>query len=242
MFCGNCGKEIKENDVFCGNCGAKVSKTTNSNENERSKSNNKKKVIKITLTRLILIVMTILLLFCISAGIIISSNKKQTPLSKDEIEKIESQTNTYNDSETDTSKSILDNLDDELHINHDDYVLDTFDNQSYYMYVYLTDEKLAKADFIYELQLIGGIYKDDIKQDNEKVTLYVKTNVYDKVYNVIKNINGVKYIEKTTTPFKQEDLGVANNSQKYLMQIWSKIADFEPANFYVFCTNYRRNH
>lgn len=45
MFCQNCGKKIKENDVFCGSCGAKVitssenaQKSSDDNENYRDSS------------------------------------------------------------------------------------------------------------------------------------------------------------------------------------------------------------
>jgi len=37
MFCKNCGKEIKEDDVFCENCGAKVSKPLKTNDKNITK-------------------------------------------------------------------------------------------------------------------------------------------------------------------------------------------------------------
>ena len=86
MYCGKCGKEVNDNDLFCGNCGAEVNVTSTKSQeikNEKVKLD-KKKAIKISLTRLILVIIGTLLIFCISTGIIISINKKKTPISKED--------------------------------------------------------------------------------------------------------------------------------------------------------------
>lgn len=121
-------------------------------------------------------------------------------------------------------------------VTSDDFHLETFDGNSYYMYVYLED---GKRDFIDDLQLIGGVWP--VGLENNKYTLYVKFDVYEKVYNKIKNIDGVKDIEKTTKIFKMEDFNKIETSSdnKYLMQIFTKDTNFLNREFYTFCSNYR---
>ena len=126
----------------------------------------------------------------------------------------------------------------DIPISSEDYNLDTFDGTSYYMYVYLTDEKIAQGDFSNDLQLIGGTY--NLGQEKGKWTLCVKTDLYDKVYNIIKSIDGVKDVEKTTKVFRQDDLNKIETSSdnKYLMQVWAKDSEFLNREFYTFCSNY----
>lgn len=40
MFCGNCGKELKNEENFCSNCGSKINKDENKiNDNRTEKTN-----------------------------------------------------------------------------------------------------------------------------------------------------------------------------------------------------------
>ena len=127
----------------------------------------------------------------------------------------------------------------DIPVTSDDAHIETFDGNSYYMYVHLTDDKMKKGDFSSDLQLIGGIW--NIGQENGKFTLGVRIDLYDNIYNKIKNIDGVKEVEKTTKIFKMEDLNKIETSSdnKYLMQIFAKDTNFLNREFYTFCSNYR---
>lgn len=124
-------------------------------------------------------------------------------------------------------------------VSSEDAYIETFYNNSYYMYVYLTDEKVEQGDFINDLQLIGGTY--NLGQEDGKWTLFVKKDVYDKVYSKIQSIDGVKSIKRTTTTVKQENVNKidVDSNNKYLMQIWGKDSKFLSREFYTFCSNYR---
>lgn len=127
-------------------------------------------------------------------------------------------------------------------VSSEDAYIDTFYDNSYYMYVYLTDEKVKQGNFMEDLKLIGGIY--NMGQEKGKWTLYVKKDVYDRVYNKIQSIDGVKSIERTKTIVKQEDVNKidVDSTNKYLMQIWGKDTKFMRREFYNFCQQYRRNN
>ena len=127
----------------------------------------------------------------------------------------------------------------DIPISSEDYILDTFDGTSYYMYVYLTDEKIAQGNFSNDLQLIGGTY--NLGQEDGKWTLFVKKDVYDKVYSKIQSIDGVKSVERTTTTVRKEDVNKidVDSTNKYLMQICGKDSKFLSREFYTFCSNYR---
>ena len=59
MYCGNCGKEIKEDDIFCGNCGEKVIskvKITEKKQNINDKIKNNVKIKKISLNKIIIFI------------------------------------------------------------------------------------------------------------------------------------------------------------------------------------------
>ena len=146
----------------------------------------------------------------------------------------------WKDTTSDMVQNILQKYDEnEIYVNNKDAYIDTFYNNSYYMYVYLTDEKVAQMDFINDLKLISGIYT--LGQEDGKWTLLVKKDVYDKVYSEIQSIDGVKSIERTTTTVRQEDLNKidVDSTDKYLMQIWGKDSKFLSREFYTFCSNYR---
>ena len=79
MYCGNCGKELKENAKFCGNCGNEVKiegniKSDTKNFEEEKKET--KEFIKKTLKKIIIVVLVFLAIVAIISGIIVSMKRK----------------------------------------------------------------------------------------------------------------------------------------------------------------------
>ncbi len=66
MYCGNCGREIKDDDKFCGNCGQKVV-IENIDINDE-KDNDTKGTIKISFKNSIIILLIIIILFSVIIG------------------------------------------------------------------------------------------------------------------------------------------------------------------------------
>ena len=66
MYCGNCGREIKDNDKFCGNCGQKVM-LENIDINDE-KNNSTKSTIKISFKNSIIILLILIILFSVIIG------------------------------------------------------------------------------------------------------------------------------------------------------------------------------
>ena len=129
--------------------------------------------------------------------------------------------------------------DDEIPVQYGDNTLKTYDNNSYYMYVYLEDDKRNFGD---DLRLVGGVLPIGFeKTEHDKYTLYVKFDVYERVYNKIKSIDGVKEVEKTTKIFKMEDLNKIEtpSDTASIMQVFVKDSKFLHREFYTFCSNYR---
>ena len=184
MYCGNCGKEVNDNDLFCGNCGAKIDKTSKLNENKNIQADNKK-VIKITLTKLILIVLAILLIFGISAGIIISINKKHTPLSKEDFI---NEDNIIISIQSDTGCIKLDNSlwligAKDVKINSNNHLVDltTIEYPSYhYTFEYKYDEKNRIIDAVKHIEYDNTKYEynytiDYLDTSSQKINKIVRT-------------------------------------------------------------------
>lgn len=66
MYCGNCGREIKDDDKFCGNCGQKVVIENIDINNE--KNNSTKSTIKISFKNSIIILLILIILFSVIIG------------------------------------------------------------------------------------------------------------------------------------------------------------------------------
>ena len=66
MYCGNCGREIKDDDKFCGNCGQKV--VIGNIDINDEKDNDTKGTIKISFKNSIIILLIIIILFSVIIG------------------------------------------------------------------------------------------------------------------------------------------------------------------------------
>lgn len=129
----------------------------------------------------------------------------------------------------------------EIPVSAEDAYIGSFDQNSYYMYIYLTPEEEAKHNFSSRLTEIGGIWQEQF--DGEKYIIYAKIDLYDKIYEKISNMSGVERVEKTNdlVYITRED---ENNNEvaedETVISVISKEYSVTYREFYNICEQYGR--